>query len=243
MPRWCTCDRTEPLSHVQECSPCRSRRTRAPTCRALHPWRQEIVCLHSEAAIADSHVVSVPSVAVGFRHGGGAAAVLDAATARAKAGASDVAVLVSFGHARWGRTQLQNEALRGDWVSSSHRSITAQLTRHTALDTAALTMFPPRWRCHAGSLAGRQRGSRVRGRAQAGRAHARDDHGTRGDAEDPAARVNTAADSARLRWRAGALTPFTFRERGAAGREPAPRPRPRPLVRTFVQRTCTCACM
>lgn len=69
---------------------------------------KEIVCLHQEPAVDGSRLAQCPEGS-DVRFGGTATAVLEAAMARVKDGASGVAVLLSFGHARWGRTQLQNE--------------------------------------------------------------------------------------------------------------------------------------
>ena len=93
-----------------------------------HP--KQIVALHAEADVEGSRAAT-PSGDV--RYGGAAEAVLGAAEARARAGAANVAVLLAFGHARWGRTQLQNEVLRGDWGVNASLASASLVLRPGAL--------------------------------------------------------------------------------------------------------------
>ena len=73
---------------------------------------KEVVCIHTESAVESSH----PAVTTGeIRFGGWWQLVLSAAIARVREGAAKPVVCLCFGHARWGREQLHNEVLRGDW--------------------------------------------------------------------------------------------------------------------------------
>ena len=75
--------------------------------------------LHAEASVGQAVSMAAGARAV-IRAGGDACSVLQAATKRAQGRSSaeaglPITVLLFLGHARWSRTQLQNEVLRGDW--------------------------------------------------------------------------------------------------------------------------------
>ena len=101
-----------------------------------------IVCVHGEQDVPGSEPALCGAVAGEVRHGGAVKAVLEAAKKRAEArkkkgGSSSEAegdsntlpptVFLCFGHAKWGRSQLQNEVLRGDWGCKAGEGVNGQL--------------------------------------------------------------------------------------------------------------------
>ena len=81
----------------------------------------EVLAIHTEPTVADSSAVAGID---GLRFGGPPTEVLESAMARR---AEDVdgappTVLLCLGHARWGRAQLMNECLRGDWGVNATRA-------------------------------------------------------------------------------------------------------------------------
>lgn len=99
---------------------------------------KEIVCIHAEEGVDGSCAATAGE---DVRFGGGYAAVLGAATARAQQhpGAEKPVVCLCYGHARWAKNQLQNEVLRGDWGLNLEKASAAHLLRpDVRLDHAAL---------------------------------------------------------------------------------------------------------
>ena len=99
--------------------------------------------MHGEQDVPGSEPALCGAVAGEVRHGGAVKAVLEAAKKRAEArkkggGSSSGAegdsnstlpptVFLCFGHAKWGRSQLQNEVLRGDWGCKAGEGVNGQL--------------------------------------------------------------------------------------------------------------------
>ena len=91
---------------------------------------KELICFHSEETVTSSHVVTRSG---GIRFGGWWELVLSAATSRARIGVEKPVVCICYGHARWGREQLQNEVLRGDWGVNAEAATAAQLLSDRAV--------------------------------------------------------------------------------------------------------------
>ena len=93
---------------------------------------KEILCVHAESGVAGSQA-ALPSGEVCY--GGAVPDVLSAATARAS---ERPVVFLCFGHARWGRAQLMNEVLRGDWGVRAGDGVDRALIMGAGLTHAAM---------------------------------------------------------------------------------------------------------